>query len=67
MITDRQAEILAYAREYWETLGYSPSEHEIAKHCGISQPAVCGHLVALEAAGVIKRPTARRPLVLITE
>ena len=66
-MTDRQAEILTYAREYWEVHGYSPSEYEIAQNLGISQPAVSGHLVVLEAAGVIRRPTARRPIVLITE
>jgi len=59
MLTSRQQSILDFILEFRRRHGCSPSIPEIQKAFGIRSPnGVAGHLLALEAKGVIRR--ARR-------
>jgi len=55
-LTKRQAEILAYIREYLSEAGVAPTVREIADRFGLrSTNAVADHLRALERKGVIEK------------
>lgn len=78
--TPRQAEILAFVRNYQAKHGYSPTLQEIGDYLAISKVTVFEHLSALESRGLIQRgrhkarslevaddvriPAAERPTVL---
>ena len=56
MLTGRQQQILDYIVDFRRSQGCSPSIPEIQKDFGFRSPnAVQGHLLALEAKGVIRR------------
>lgn len=53
-LTDAQANVLTYLRDYLARNGYPPTRREIAGHCGFaSQNAAQGHLEALARKGAI--------------
>lgn len=55
-LTGRQAEILAFIRDYHSERGAAPTVREIADHFGLrSTNAVADHLRALERKGAIER------------
>ncbi len=62
-ITDRQAKILQFMREFHATEDRLPSSREIADHLGFKhQTAVVNHLRRLVAKGLIehRRPEGRK-------
>lgn len=67
-LTDRQAELLAYLREYQRDQGVMPSTREIQRHFGFaSQTAAMSHLRALEKKGVIQRYAGKARAVVLPE
>jgi len=57
-LTDRQAAVLQFLRDYISERGYSPSVRDVAAWFGISPHGAERHLQALEQKGAIDR-TAR--------
>lgn len=67
-LTERQAELLAYLREYMRDMGVMPSTREIQRHFGFaSQTAAMSHLRALEKKGVIQRHANKARAVVLPE
>ncbi|MBL9117523.1 MAG: repressor LexA [Verrucomicrobiaceae bacterium] len=67
-LTERQAELLAYLREYQRDQGVMPSTREIQRHFGFaSQTAAMSHLRALEKKGVIQRYAGKARAVVLPE
>lgn len=65
-LTDRQAQILAYVKQYIGKFGYAPSMRAIGDRFDIAVNAVAGHLKCLERAGRIKRtPGLARAMVVV--
>ncbi len=55
-LTDRQAEILDYIRNYTAEHGYSPSTRDIGAGCGITSPnGVMCHVKSLIRKGALER------------
>ncbi len=55
-LTERQAQLMEFLRDYQRTHGVMPSTREIQRHFGFaSQTAAMSHLRALEKKGVISR------------
>lgn len=67
-LTARQAELLAYLRDYMRDMGVMPSTREIQRHFGFaSQTAAMSHLRALEKRGVIQRHANKARAVVLPE
>lgn len=67
-LTRRQAEILAYIRQYAAQQGFAPTLQEIGGHFGLSSVAtVHKHVAQLVAKGYVKRerPNASRDLTVV--
>ena len=65
-LTDRQAAVLTYIREFTEVQGYAPSVREIAVHFGNCVNAIQLHLVALQKKGAVERtPGVARSLRVV--
>jgi len=55
-LTDRQADVLRFIREFIETHGKPPTVREIQRYFGYRSPdSAAAHLAALERKGVISR------------
>jgi len=54
-MTERQEEILAFARDYQQAQGVPPSTREVARKFGFSQPAAAKHLQALARQGCVQK------------
>ncbi len=53
-LTERQAQVLAFIKDFYAEKRYPPSFKEIADHIGVtSSNAVAGHIKALEKKGFI--------------
>jgi len=66
VLTDRQADVLAFIQTEQREKGVTPSTREIQKHFGFaSQTSVMQYLDALERKGFVDRP-ARKTRALIT-
>lgn len=68
-LTERQAEILNYIKEFIVSNGYPPTVREIGKALGLSSPAtIHSHLNNLESKGFIKKDGSKnRALELLVE
>lgn len=67
-LTDKQAQILNYIRQYLYKKGYPPSVREICEAVGLkSTSTVHGHLERLERKGYIKRDSAKPRAIEIVE
>jgi repressor LexA len=67
-LTERQAELLSYLRDYQRDQGVMPSTREIQRHFGFaSQTAAMSHLRALEKKGVIQRYAGKARAVVLPE
>jgi repressor LexA len=75
--TKKQAEILAFIREFHRENNYAPSYREIAAHLGISSPATVhehvknlerkGHLNSLGGARSLEPEQEERPVALLLQ
>lgn len=66
-LTERQAAVLAYIRDYQATSGYPPTLREIGAHMGIrSTNGVTDHLRALEKKGAISRADMKSRGITLT-
>lgn len=54
-MTERQEEILSFARDYQQAEGVPPSTREVARKFGFSQPAAAKHLQALARQGRVQK------------
>lgn len=64
-LTNRQAQILQYLKEYMEKNTYAPSVRDIMKHFGFKSPrAAHKHLITLEEKGYIERKGVSRGIKL---
>lgn len=55
-LTERQADVLRFIREYHYNYGFAPTVREIGEHLGIrSTNCINGHLQALERRGEVLR------------
>lgn len=54
-LTNRQAEVLAFIRNFIADEGYPPTLRDIGRHFGITVNAIICHLRALERKGHITR------------
>lgn len=62
-LTKKQAEILAFIKDFHRENNYAPSYREIAAHLGISSPAtVCEHVKNLERKGHLSNLGGARSL-----
>lgn len=67
-LTDRQAEVLTYIRQYIARFGYAPSVRCIGDRFDMQVNGVAGHLKALERKGRIRRTKGvARSIVVIEE
>lgn len=68
-LTERQAEILNFIKEFIVSNGYPPTVREIGKALGLSSPAtIHTHLNNLESKGFIKKDSSKnRALELLVE
>lgn len=67
-ITKRQQQIYDFIKEYQQEKGYPPSVREMASAVGLSSPAPCTPISALEARGLLKRDATKpRALELFNE
>ena len=53
MLTDRQAAVLRFIREFIGEHGYSPTYREIGRHFAIAPKNARGHILALARKGVL--------------
>lgn len=67
-MTNRQADVFKFVKEYIATHDYSPTYREIAEAMGLtSQSTVHKHLHCLKAEGIITiSPTAKQAIKIVT-
>lgn len=53
-LTEKQANVLAFLRQFFQQEDRMPSTHEVGRHFGIFQTAAYSHLRALEKKGEIE-------------
>ena len=67
-LTERQAQILAFVREYHGEHGYPPTRREIAAAVGLATPsAVQYHITRLAALGHLRRDFGVSRGLVLTE
>lgn len=66
-VTHKQAEILAFIREYREQRGFSPSIQDIANHFLVNINAISCQLKSLEEKGAITRVKGKVRTLMVVE
>jgi repressor LexA len=67
-LTERQAEVLAYLREYIARHGWAPTYREIGERFGFaSTNGTADHLKALERKGCIVRGHGHRAIRVVSQ
>lgn len=65
-LTERQADIIDYVKDYKDNYGYSPTYTEIADYFGFSSRNAQQHIRAIERKGKIKTtPGISRSIIII--
>ncbi len=66
-LTDRQAKIVAYIRDYADVHRIQPTIREIAAWVGVAPPNAWKHVKRLEALGVLSRTPGSARSIRVTD
>lgn len=66
-LTEKQAAVLAFLRDFIEDKGYSPTLEEMSQYFGVSKVTVYEHVKALEEKGAVRKQANRKRAIELVD